>query len=340
MSLGAIMPDGPRLALLNPWQHGFPLVREPFGAVAAATGLTLPEVLDGYAALLREGALSRIGAVFSAEAGGAALLSALRVPPDRLDAVAAVVSAQPGVNHNYAREHAYNLWFVVTGADARAVEQALVAIETSSGLAALRLPMRRAYRIDLGFDLLDPVAWRAGSTALLRPPPVTAEDSPLAALAEAGLPLLPRPFDAWADALGWSPATVLARLRQWLADGTLRRFGTVVRHHEFGFVANAMTVFDVSDDEVDVLGAALARVPGLNLVYRRERAPGWPYNLYCMVHGRNRASAMALVDKATFDAGLQGLPRAVLFSTRRYKQTGARRFRASPAAVEVPDAVA
>lgn len=69
------------LALLNPWQRGFPLVREPFGHIAGTLGLSVDEVLAGYARLQREGALSRIGGVFAGNAGGAALLAAMAVPP-------------------------------------------------------------------------------------------------------------------------------------------------------------------------------------------------------------------------------------------------------------------
>ena len=157
--------------------------------------------------------------------------------------------------------------------------------------------------------------------------PITDDERPLAALVEAGLPLVPRPYDDWAEQLGASASDVLATLERWLRQGTLRRFGAVVRHHELGFDANAMTVFDVPDALVDGCGAALAQEPGVTLAYRRERAPGWPYNLYCMVHGRDRAAVAEVLDAAITRCGLEDHPRAVLFSRRRFKQTGARRFR-------------
>jgi len=87
-----------------------------------------------------------------------------------------------------------------------------------------------------------------------------------------------------------------------------------------------MTVFDAPDDAVDALGARLAAQPGITLCYRRERAAGWRYNLYCMVHGRSREATLALVHAAIAGAGLGALPREVLFSRRRFKQTGSRYF--------------
>lgn len=317
----------PRLALLNPWQHGFPRVPAPFAAIAAALGRDEASVIADFRALQAGGALSRIGGVFAAGSGGAGLLAAMAVPAPRLAEVAATVSAHPAVNHNYEREHGFNLWFVVNGRDAEAVERTVTALEQATGLPALRLRMVRPYRIDLGFDLRrDTGAGRAAGPQR-RGAPVADADWPLAALVEDGLPLLPRPFHAWAEALGRPVDSVLATLQRWLDQGTLRRFGVVVRHHELGIAANAMTVFDVPDDQVDACGAALAGEGAVTLAYRRERAAGWPFNLYCMVHGRSRAAVQAALADLVPRCGLAGRPQAVLFSRQRFKQEGARRFR-------------
>jgi len=317
------------LALLNPWQRGFPLVRAPFAQIGATAHLSETQVIDGYRHLQAAGALSRIGGVFAGGAGGAALLAAMAVPPARLAEVAAIVSQHPGVNHNYQREHAHNLWFVMTGADPHAVQNAMRSLDAATGLHALQLPMRRAYRIDLGFDLRSNTAAHAMPEAAAATP-VAPADRPLAALLEAGLPLTPHPFDDWAQTLGRTPQAILATLQQWLDQGSLRRIGAIVRHHELGFGANAMTVFDIPDAAVDRYGEALAREVGVTLAYRRERAEGWPYNLYCMVHGRDRAAVLEVIARAIGNADLAPYPHEVLFSCRRFKQTGPRRFRAPP----------
>lgn len=321
------------LALLNPWQRGFPLVRAPFQQIADKAGMHVDAVLAGYAQLQASGALSRIGGVFAGHAGGAALLAAMAVPPARLAQVAAQVSAHPGVNHNYEREHHYNLWFVMTGQDDAAVRAAMQALQDATGLPALQLRMERAYRIDLGFDLRQRTAPAPMAAAPVRSAaPVAAADRPLAALLEAGVPLEPQPFDRWAEVLGRTPQGVLHTLQQWLDSGTLRRLGAIVRHHELGFDANAMTVFDVPDHQVDACGELLAREPGVTLAYQRTRAAAWPYNLYCMVHGRDRAAVLAVIERVTAQSGLTQFPRETLFSRQRFKQTGPRRFRALPQA--------
>jgi DNA-binding Lrp family transcriptional regulator len=321
------------MRLLNPWQHHFPLVAEPYADLARVTGESVGWVLAQLEEALRSGALSRIGGVFSAQAGGAALLAAMRVPLERLEAVAAQVSAHLGVNHNYEREADYNLWFVMTARCPQSLEESLQRIERETGLQVLRLRMIKPYRIDLGFDLTcAPQARLARSSRASQalPSPIAAIDQPLAALVEEGLPLVERPFQVWADALGRSESSVLTTLATWVAQGTLRRFGTVVRHHELGFGANAMTVFDVPDAVVDVHGERLSQCPGVTLAYRRERATEWPFNLYCMVHGREREEVLQLIDALTHTCGLTGMARQVLFSRQRFKQVGGRRFRSIP----------
>lgn len=325
-AIAAPLPTGStaRVELFNAWQRGLPLVARPFDAIAAATGISGQQVRDTLRDGLARGEISRVGAVFGVGAGGAAMLCAMQVPPEQLDTVAAQVNAEPGVNHNYARSHRLNLWFVATALDAVQLHASVDRIEHSTACSALRLPMRRAYRIDLGFDLF-------GAPSKLRPaandaPPVATRHRALAARLEAGLPLVERPFSAIGEALDLGEDEVIATLRDWCLRGTLRRLGVVVRHHEFGISANAMTVFALPDHEIDAAGERLATQSGVTLCYQRASAPGWPYALYCMVHGREHAAVARLIDDATRGAGLQQAPREVLFSTRRYKQTGSRYF--------------
>lgn len=320
----AVPEAGARHALLNAWQRDLPLVPRPFDALGARHGMTGTQVRALLQDALDRGEASRVGAVFGVGAGGAGMLCALCVPPQDLERVAQIVNAEPGVNHNYAREHDRNLWFVATALDEARLQACVDRIERATGLGALRLPMRRAYRIDLGFDL-DGV--RSGTPHAAAPnAPVSAALRPLAARLEHGLPLVERPFAALGARSGLTEDEVIAALADWCERGTLRRLGVVLRHHEFGISANAMTVFELPASEVDAAGERLAVQPGVTLCYRREAAPGWPYTLYCMIHGREREAVLALIDAARRNAGLADRRHEVLFSTRRFKQAGARYF--------------
>jgi DNA-binding Lrp family transcriptional regulator len=139
--------------LLDEFQHGFPLDPRPYARIAEMLGISEAAVLDSLGRLRDTGAVSRVGPVLRPNRIGASTLAALAVPAARLDEVAAMVSAYPEVNHNYLREHHYNLWFVVTAPDRTSLDAVLSDIETRSGLPLLDLPMQEDYFIDLGFRL-------------------------------------------------------------------------------------------------------------------------------------------------------------------------------------------
>ena len=139
--------------LLNEYQRGFPVCAEPFAEIAAQQDVTEAQVIATLTSLQQRGLISRVGPVFAPQRAGASTLAALSVTGDRLPAVADMVSRYDEVNHNYEREHHYNLWFVVTAADEAGVRGVLEDIEMRTGLAVLDLPLEQSFYIDLGFPL-------------------------------------------------------------------------------------------------------------------------------------------------------------------------------------------
>ena len=139
--------------LLDGFQRDFPLESRPFAAIGRRLGIGEREVLDSLGRFSDRGIVSRVGAVVAPHRVGHSTLAAMAVPEARLDEVADLVSALPEVNHNYEREHRFNLWFVVTAPDRAAVQRVLDEIESRTGLAVLDLPLVEAYRLDLGFPL-------------------------------------------------------------------------------------------------------------------------------------------------------------------------------------------
>ncbi|MEJ6655986.1 MAG: Lrp/AsnC family transcriptional regulator [Pseudomonas sp.] len=139
--------------LIERYQHQLPICSAPWRAMADELDCSEAELLDCLRRLDELGILSRVGPVFEHSRAGASTLVALAVPETRLEQVAELVNRYPEVNHNYLREHDYNLWFVLTGPDRQTLERCLDDIEQATGLTPLDLPMRRAYRIDLGFSL-------------------------------------------------------------------------------------------------------------------------------------------------------------------------------------------
>jgi DNA-binding Lrp family transcriptional regulator len=154
------------------------------------------------------------------------------------------------------------------------------------------------------------------------------DEALLATIAD-GLALVPRPYQALGTALGLEEGDVIARLERMIAAGIIKRFGVIVRHHELGFAANAMVVWDIPDDDVGAFGAAIAAQPCVTLCYERpRRLPEWPYNLFAMIHGRDRDQVLEKVAELNTAIGLTYRRQDVLFSLRRFKQRGARYRRA------------
>ena len=139
--------------LLDEFQRGFPLSERPFAELAEKLQTDESVIIGRLRRLKEEGAVSRVGAVLAPHALGWSTLAALAVPAERLDDVADLVSDYPEVNHNYEREHRFNLWFVVTGEDQASVAAVLDDIEQRTGLRPLDLPLLEPYHLDLGFAL-------------------------------------------------------------------------------------------------------------------------------------------------------------------------------------------
>ena len=144
-------------------------------------------------------------------------------------------------------------------------------------------------------------------------------------LLEAGLPLAARPYQVLAERVGASEEAVLEQVRRWSDSGLFRRMGLVIKHRALGFRANAMLVMDIPDEYVDEVGRKLGQAAGVNLCYQRpRRLPDWPYNLFCMVHGREREQVCRLIEQMLAENGLHDVPHQLLFSTRAFKQCGGR----------------
>jgi DNA-binding Lrp family transcriptional regulator len=139
--------------LLNEYQKGLPLSPTPFAEIAEQLGTSEALVLQILSRLQERGVISRVGPVFRPKRIGVSTLAALSVPEHELERVAGIINRQPEVNHNYEREHRFNLWFVVTAPGPEQLMAVLSKIEQESGYTVLNLPLEKQYHIDLGFPL-------------------------------------------------------------------------------------------------------------------------------------------------------------------------------------------
>jgi DNA-binding Lrp family transcriptional regulator len=150
-----------------------------------------------------------------------------------------------------------------------------------------------------------------------------ASDFRLLSKIQLGLPISPRPYHDIGVALGITEAEVIERLTILKQTGLIKRLGVIVKHRQLGYRANAMIVWNIPDDRVKPLGELISRSSFVTLCYQRPRTPEWPYNLYCMIHGKNRNTVLAQIEQLSKDCHLDEFDREILFSRRCFKQRGA-----------------
>jgi len=139
-----------------------------------------------------------------------------------------------------------------------------------------------------------------------------------------GLPIVPEPYRAVADAIGMSEARVIELISSMLASSKIKRIGAVPNHYALGITANGMSVWDIPDELASEIGRRLGARDEITHCYRRPRRNGWPYNVFGMVHARDRDEVIAMVEHIAQDLGIARYPHDVLFSTRLLKKRGTR----------------
>ncbi|NQV55741.1 MAG: Lrp/AsnC family transcriptional regulator [Rhodospirillales bacterium] len=155
--------------------------------------------------------------------------------------------------------------------------------------------------------------------------PIDATDRRILAATQTGLPLTAEPYRAVADILNLEADEVMARMRRMLDTGIIRRVGAVPNHYAVGYRANGMSVWDIPDGVVGKLGRRVGALPFVTHCYRRPRhGEIWPYNLFAMVHGLDRAEVAAKVDKIAEILEPASRGHDILYSTRILKKTGLR----------------
>jgi DNA-binding Lrp family transcriptional regulator len=323
-------------ALLDQVQAAFPLCRRPYEALGQALGLDEREVQRRLCLLKDRRVLRQISAIFDSRAlGYRSTLVAAQAASSRLRESAAVVSAHPGVSHNYEREHALNLWFTLAVPPGKDLGAELDALAIRAGLLQWHLlPSLKTFRIGVRFDLSSGKAQAAASAPAPKaaPRPMTDRvDQAIVRELQEDLPLSPEPFAQMAQRLDLTQEGLF----NWMAEagrvGWLRRFAGVLRHREAGFGEGGMGVWCVPEAAVEALGQAFAQEPAVTHCYQRPLFEGWPYNLFTMVHGQGRADCQAALDEMA-QRVCGWTQRAVLFSTTEFKKERVKYFpEAAPA---------
>jgi DNA-binding Lrp family transcriptional regulator len=325
--------------LLSVVQEEVPLVERPFEEIGRRLGITEEETLSHLRALhLGEPRVIRqLSAIFDTKAlGYSSTLVAARVPAERLEAAAKVINRHPGVSHNYERNHRYNLWYTVAvPPDSQlGLDKTVQALHELSGAEQTRLmPTLKLFKIGVKLNLTgeSEIAARSAGPRFTQADReaamahrITDEDKPVIRVLQQDLPLVPRPFDAWAQKVGVSVDSLLAAARRFVHRKQMRRFSAVLHHREAGFSANGMGVWIVPPAQQQHFGETAATFDAVSHCYLRPTYEDWPYTMFTMVHAPTPAECDNVL--ATISAATGITDYAALYSTREFKKTRVQYF--------------
>jgi len=139
--------------ILAKLQGEFPICERPYAEAAEQLGIAEDELLERIEALLADKVLTRFGPMFQVERmGGAFVLAALAVPEARYEEVTALVNALPQVAHNYRREHALNMWFVLATETRAGIAEAIARLEAVTALPVYAFPKEREFFVEMKLE--------------------------------------------------------------------------------------------------------------------------------------------------------------------------------------------
>ena len=133
------------------------------------------------------------------------------------------------------------------------------------------------------------------------------------------LPVTSQPFAEVAEKIGISETELLVKIRQFVADGTIRRFGATLRHQRSGFEANAMVVWEVEPERTEEVGAIFASFREVSHCYQRPTLPNWPYRIFTMIHGASREVCQEIAQRMADVAGVENYE--LLYTEEELKKT-------------------
>lgn len=306
--------------LLELVQLRFPLTPFPFRSLGEEVGLGEAECLELLRRLKAEGVVRQVGAIFESRAlGYRSALVALKLAPQDLDGAAAVINAHPGVSHNYAREHPFNLWFTLSLPRSEDMAARVREMAAQAGAEEyLFLPTLKVFKISAFFPLGQGLTAQAPRPLAPRPARLSPAERRGAGLLQQDLPLVPRPFAELANGSGMGEGELLEMARRLLERGVMRRYSAHLHHRRLGFAENALGCWAVPASRVEEAGRMMATSPRVTHCYRRPVRPNWPYRLYTMVHAPTRQECQEIAAGLARDTGVKDY--LLLFSTREYKK--------------------
>ena len=312
--------------LLNLVQSDFPLVEQPFEALGQKLGLSEEQALQQVRNLKEERIIRHIGAIFdSRRLGYLSVLIAMHIAPDQLETQARAISRNSWVSHSYAREHHYNLWLTLSLHPDQDLDEISESLQANPGVGGMIiLPALRMFKIDARFDMIgddiEPLTENQGvkHIAEIKADRLSGLEIAIVQELQKDLSLTEKPFSAMSERLKIDATELLRTAKDFLTNGTMRRYGAVLNHRQAGFKANALGCWIVPTHRVEEVGKSMASFPEVTHCYERQTYTDWQYNLFTMIHGHTREKCETIA--RDMSSGMEIRDYVLLYSTREYKK--------------------
>lgn len=243
----------------------------------------------------------------------------------QLEKVAHHINRFNGVTHNYERNSRLNLWFTVIAPTAQDAQSLLSKTAAVPGVKNLHsIPALKTFKLRVHFPFSSFSApsrplQKTDTPAFQSTPHLSTTDKLLINRTCKDIGEGMTPFREIASELGLSEEETLKRLNYYREIGLMRRFGAILHHRNAGFTANGMIVWNVPEKRINEVGNFLSNRSDVTHCYLRQRIPDWPYNLYTMLHDKDRKTVETSVNKLGNKLGISDFQ--ILFSCREFKKT-------------------
>jgi siroheme decarboxylase len=325
---GAAAPiDDVDRRVLNLMQGSFPLVPQPYAAVAAEAKLTEGEVMARVQRLLDDRIIRQVTPIFDTRAlGYGSMLVAAKVDAEHPWRAAKIINSHPGVSHNYLRNHDFNMWFTlaVEGESKLGLQGTLDLLQELTGAESIRqLPTLKLFKIRMDLEMEADTKALASEGVSQAPVdlegvPYDERDRDVIRATQGDLPVVSEPYAPAAAELGMTQAELLDHLSAMQERGILRRVAAILYHRRAGFSANGMGVWKVPDEQIAELGPRMAAFRGISHCYQRPTYEDWPYSVFTMAHGRSKEECDAILDAIAGEFDIT--ERATLYSSTEFKK--------------------
>ena len=312
--------------ILNEIQWTFPLVSQPYHAIAKKFLVPVEEIKERLTNLKKKGVLRQLSAIFDTRRlGYKSSLVAMEIEPNKLESVAYQINRHPGVSHNYERNHQFNLWFTLAVPPGSDLKAEIDKVSKIPGIKKIRmLPTIKLFKIGVKLEIDDEKKQDVKPSEekkIIRNVKfvATEEDKQFIRELQKDLEIVDRPFLKSAQNLGMTEDQIFEKLKYYEEIGVMRRFAAILRHRDAGFTANGMIVWIVPEDRITEVGEKLGAFPQVSHCYQRPVYKDWPFNVFSMIHCKSEQEAIEMAK--TIQNQINVDEYKILFSAREFKKT-------------------